>query len=85
MTVDVRFAADDTRIPGIVLLRGDAVAVLIRVISPVGKSYALLVQQARIPLGHLSALELPAGMLDGSSNFMGTAAQELKEGWLVLN
>lgn len=43
------------------------------------KDRILLTLQPRIPIPHLSFPELPAGMLDGSGNFAGTAAKEIKE------
>lgn len=39
----------------------------------------ILTLQPRVPVPHLSFPELPAGMLDGSGNFSGTAAKEIKE------
>jgi hypothetical protein len=50
------------------LFRGDAVAVLVKIICPDGE-FAVLTEQPRIALGHLKALELPAGMMDSSNNF----------------
>lgn len=58
MTVDIRFE-DGSKLPGVVLLRGDAVAILLRVSTPSGKSYAVMTIQPRIPLAHLKILELP--------------------------
>lgn len=43
------------------------------------KDKILLTLQPRIPVPHLSFPELPAGMLDGSGNFAGTAAKEIEE------
>lgn len=39
----------------------------------------LLTLQPRIAVPHLLFPELPAGMLDGSGNFAGTAAKEIEE------
>lgn len=39
----------------------------------------ILTLQPRVPVPHLSFPELPAGMLDGSGNFAGTAAKEIEE------
>lgn len=39
----------------------------------------ILTLQPRIPVPHFSFPELPAGMLDGSGNFSGKAAEEIKE------
>ncbi|KAI8904691.1 hypothetical protein EDD86DRAFT_212568 [Gorgonomyces haynaldii] len=68
---------DGKLMPGIAFLRGDAVGVLVRITS-IDEHYAVLVEQPRVPLGQ-RFLELPAGMLDGSKNFVGVAAQELEE------
>jgi ADP-sugar diphosphatase len=40
--------------------------------------YSLLVEQARLPVGEVACLELPAGMLEGDC-FKGTAVQEIQE------
>lgn len=39
----------------------------------------LLTLQPRIPVASLAFPEIPAGMLDGSGNFSGTAAREIYE------
>lgn len=39
----------------------------------------ILTLQPRISVPHLLFPELPAGMLDGSGNFAGTAAKEIQE------
>ena len=39
----------------------------------------ILTLQPRIAVPHLTFPELPAGMLDGSGNFAGTAAKEIEE------
>ena len=66
------------RIPGICFLRGGAVSILV-VLHCEGEDYIILTRQPRIPVGRSGLLELPAGMLDGSGNFLGVAAKELKE------
>lgn len=69
-----------SKIPGIALLRGNAVAVLVALICDDGQIYTILVDQARIPIGAVSCLELPAGMIDFEKDTMtGTAAKELQE------
>ncbi|KAI4977223.1 hypothetical protein ZWY2020_052013 [Hordeum vulgare] len=71
---------DETRakIPGIVFARGPAVAVLILLESK-GQTYAVLTEQARVPIGKF-ILELPAGMLDDENgDFVGTAVREVEE------
>lgn len=42
-------------------------------------AYVLLTVQPRIPTGSLGFVELPAGMIDGDSNFAGVAAREIQE------
>ncbi|KAJ3275032.1 hypothetical protein HDV01_001538 [Terramyces sp. JEL0728] len=69
---------DGTPLPGIVFCRGDAVAILVILKSP-DMEKVVMVQQPRVPIGSMGFLELPAGMLDDSNSFVGTAAQELKE------
>lgn len=79
---------DGTKIPGIVLLRGDAVAILVRIrmrdgidvtCEERGQVWVVMVEQPRIALGSMRNLEIPAGMIDGESNFSGVAAKELEE------
>ncbi|XP_010248024.1 PREDICTED: nudix hydrolase 14, chloroplastic isoform X2 [Nelumbo nucifera] len=66
------------KIPGIVFSRGPAVAVLILLESE-GETYAVLTEQARVPVGKF-ILELPAGMLDDDNgDFIGTAVREVEE------
>eukprot|EP00768_Dysnectes_brevis_P004802 gnl/Dysnectes_brevis/3481_a4414_1306.p1 GENE.gnl/Dysnectes_brevis/3481_a4414_1306~~gnl/Dysnectes_brevis/3481_a4414_1306.p1 ORF type:complete len:253 (+),score=87.64 gnl/Dysnectes_brevis/3481_a4414_1306:50-808(+) len=66
------------RIPGIVFMRGGAVAILI-VLKCNGELYTLLTSQARIPAGRARFLEVPAGMVDGSGNVKGVAIKEIEE------
>jgi ADP-sugar diphosphatase len=65
------------RLPGICFLRGNAVSVLVALFCE-DSCYSLLVEQPRIPLGHASCWELPAGMMEGDS-IVGTAVMELEE------
>lgn len=66
------------KVPGIVFARGPAVAVLILLDSD-GVTYAVLTEQARVPMGRF-VLELPAGMLDDDKgDFVGTAVREVEE------
>ncbi|KAJ2723671.1 hypothetical protein GGI07_002466 [Coemansia sp. Benny D115] len=94
----VKFATEAIRlpeekaIPGIVFLRGGAVAILL-VLQPQGsssqtllhswedgESMVVLTVQPRVAVPSFSMCELPAGMLDGSTGcFAGTAARELQE------
>ena len=63
---------------GIVLVRGDAVGVLV-VLRAEGKPYLLLVRQPRFAISEPESLEMPAGILDWSSDFRKVALSELKE------
>ena len=65
-------------IPGIIFARGGAVAVL-AVLSCEGEEYAAVTVQPRLASGSFEFEEVCAGMLDGSGNFSGVAAKELKE------
>lgn len=73
-----------SELPGIVLLRGPSVAMLVMLIetdednNDVGRHVVLTVQP-RIPVGSLQFVELPAGMVDDKDNFAGQAAKEIKE------
>ena len=69
---------DGKFVPGIVFMRGGAVAILV-ILACEGKDYVLLVKQPRVPVGDDAYPEIPAGMLDGSGHFGGMAAKELKQ------
>jgi ADP-sugar diphosphatase len=72
-------ARNGARIPGVVLLRGPAVAVLLVLTDAgSGEQFAIVVQQPRVPIGRLF-LEIPAGMTDGDGNLRGIAIKELEE------
>jgi ADP-sugar diphosphatase len=64
-------------VPGVVFLRGCAVAVYIR-IEVEGKKYVVLTKQVRVPMGGLVE-EIPAGMMDDNSCFAGVAIKEISE------
>ena len=66
------------RVPGIVMLRGDAVAVLV-VLWCEGLAYLLLVDQSRFAIGKRHSLEVVAGMLDWSKDWRKVALAELEE------
>ncbi|KAI7870005.1 hypothetical protein BDF14DRAFT_1721943 [Spinellus fusiger] len=68
-------------VPGIVFMRGGAVAVLIllRPNDGSGKDKVVLALQPRTAVPSFAFPELPAGMLDGSGCFAGVAARELEE------
>lgn len=71
-------------LPAAALLRGPSVAMLVMLIPndvPVDSDerYVVFTVQPRIPAASLGFVELPAGMVDGSGNFKGVAAQEIQE------
>jgi ADP-sugar diphosphatase len=68
-------------LPGITLLRGGSVAVLmiLRPQDSRDERWVVLVGQPRIPTGSLGFVEIPAGMLDGEGNYAGKAAEEIQE------
>jgi 8-oxo-dGTP pyrophosphatase MutT (NUDIX family) len=70
---------DKPKIPSIVFMRGASVAILIKINAPDNMAYSILVTQPRVAVGKYSIAELPAGMMDDSDNFAGTAAKELEE------
>jgi len=72
------FDKDENPLPGSIFLRGGAVTIL-EILNCADEEYCILTLQPRVPVGSLALPELPAGMLDGSNNFSGTAARELKE------
>jgi ADP-sugar diphosphatase len=68
------------RLPGICFLRGNAVTILVALFCEDGSTYSLLVDQPRIPIGQVSCLELPAGMIDDEKETIaGIAIKELEE------
>ncbi|KAI8985078.1 hypothetical protein BDB01DRAFT_788855 [Pilobolus umbonatus] len=77
--VDVQFKDSGKRAPGIVFMRGGAVSVLMILTAEGEEDKVILTKQPRIPVPHFAFPELPAGMLDGSGNFAGTAAKEIEE------
>lgn len=71
---------DGLFVPGIVFMRGGAVAILVILVDEEdGAEYALLTRQPRVPIGWDSFPEIVAGMLDGSGHFAGAAAREMQE------
>jgi ADP-sugar diphosphatase len=64
-------------IPGIAFIRGDAVAVLIRIIVE-STTYFVMCRQLRFPIGGYT-LEAPAGMMDASANISGVMIKEIAE------
>ena len=69
---------DGVALPGIVFMRGGAVAVL-PLLRCDGERFVLCCRQPRVPCGAADFLEIPAGMLDGSGHFSGVAAKEMQE------
>ena len=65
-------------VPGAVLLRGDASAVLL-VLKCAGEEYTVIVRQPRFAAGLSSTKEIPAGMLDDSGDKEAVAVREVKE------
>jgi len=65
-------------VPGIALLRGDSVGILVVLSCEDGKKYTVLVEQTRIPIGDVACLEMPAGMID-DENVKYAAVKEMEE------
>ncbi|KAJ2766737.1 hypothetical protein IWQ57_004243 [Coemansia nantahalensis] len=86
---DAVHTADGAAVPGVVFLRGGAVAMLVilrtrardrPVPSWEDTDLVVLVEQPRLAVPDLALAELPAGMLDGATGgFAGAAARELRE------
>jgi ADP-sugar diphosphatase len=68
-------------LPGVVFLRGGSVAILmiLRPRDSENERWVIMTEQARIPAGSLSFMEIPAGMLDDKDNFAGAAAKEIMQ------
>ena len=65
---------------GIVLLRGDAVGILVVLrVEGEAEPRLLLTRQARVPAAEPSLAEIPAGMMDGSESPREVAVREMKE------
>jgi 8-oxo-dGTP pyrophosphatase MutT (NUDIX family) len=64
-------------VPGVVFLRGDAVAIYLRVVIGCEK-FVVLTRQLRAPVGDLFE-EIPAGMMDDQNCFAGVAMKEIYE------
>jgi len=69
--------SDGKPLPGIVFMRGGAVAILV-ILECEGEEYTLLTLQPRFPGGFFSFSEIPAGTME-DDNFVGSAARELEE------
>lgn len=66
-------------LPGIIFLRGGSVAILmiLRPSDSRTERYVIMVEQPRIPVGSLTFMEIPAGILDSQGTFAGTAAKQI--------
>ena len=69
---------DGRPVHGIVLVRGNAVGVLV-VLKCQGKKYLLLVRQPRFAISEQASLEIPAGILDWTGDYRQVALSELEE------
>ncbi|KAK5988402.1 ADP-sugar diphosphatase [Cladobotryum mycophilum] len=83
LTASVSNSAGET-LPAAALLRGPSVAMLVMLIPDdappeSNERYVILTVQPRIPVGSLSFVELPAGMVDDAGSFKGAAAKEIEE------
>ena len=68
------------RLPGICFLRGSAVSIFVALYCEDGSVHSLLVDQPRIPIGQVSCLEVPAGMVDDETETVaGIAVKEMEE------
>lgn len=76
------FLPDGRPVHGIVLVRGNAVGVLI-VLRCEGKPYLLLVRQPRFAISEQDSLEIPAGILDWTGDYRKVALSELEEEALI--
>ncbi|WP_130732218.1 NUDIX domain-containing protein [Komagataeibacter xylinus] len=65
-------------VPGLALLRGDSVSVMVVLQCPGYPDRTILTREARVPVAQPDLLALPAGMLDGGA-FVSTALRELSE------
>jgi len=67
-------------LPGICFLRGNAVCIFVALYCQDGTVHSLLVDQPRVPIGQVSCLELPAGMMDDEKETItGIAVREMEE------
>lgn len=64
----------ETKLPGYAFVRGKSVAIFVLI----NNKFMVLTKQFRVPVGKFM-LEIPAGMLDESGDFCGSAAKELEE------
>ncbi|KAG0355481.1 hypothetical protein BC939DRAFT_524682 [Gamsiella multidivaricata] len=83
IAVDAELTESGAKPPGLVFMRGGAVAVLLvlRSKQPSGavSEHVVLTKQARLAVPSFHFPEIPAGMIDDSGDFVGKCAEELKE------
>lgn len=77
--VDAHIEVAGKRIPGFVFIRGAAVAILTILCDEEWNEFVLTTVQPRVPGSSKDLEEIPAGMMDSSNNFAGTAAKEMAE------
>ncbi len=77
--IDAHIEVAGKRIPGFAFIRGAAVAILTILCDETGNEFVLTTVQPRVPGSSKDLEEIPAGMMDSSNNFAGTAAKEMAE------
>ncbi len=77
--IDAHIEVAGKRIPGFAFIRGAAVAILTILYDEAGNEFVLTTVQPRVPGSSKALEEIPAGMMDSSNNFAGTAAKEMAE------
>ena len=79
MLVDCKSKKTGQHLPGYVMLRGDAVAILTIVKNTdTSELFLILTRQQRLPVGMMID-EIPAGMMDEEQNIKSVALKELEE------
>ena len=78
INVDASVKDTGRRVPGIVFLRGDTVAILVVLVFD-WREYVVLVSQPRLAVGEASYLELPAGIIEHGECAEHAALRELEE------
>jgi ADP-sugar diphosphatase len=71
--------SQNKKIPGVSLLRGNSVAMLMILLDENNQRHTILTVQPRVPTGNMNFTEIPAGMMDENGDFGGVAAKEMKE------
>lgn len=84
LTIDAIMTFDKKRIPGVAFLRGNLVAIFVKILCE-NQSYSLMTVQPRGPVGQV-LVELPEGMMDESGHIIGKTIDELrrKAGFTIL-